>query len=138
MNSVAAGTLHPHLREEEVLVVENAIRLAIDSIINVLYGVSSARTNEYQRVVGERDKEIQRLESRLRELEQAPRQPLCGCSGFLGSADPQPGRRSRLDPSSSDSELSKPDCEKSPTGTREPALQLVHENGQNVKLCVFH
>lgn len=127
MNSVTTGTLHPHLREEEVLVVENAIRLAIDSIINVLYGVNSARTNEYQRMVAERDREIQRLESRLRELEQAPRQPACtcgalqktDCSRFLlapVSADPQPGPQSQYDPSSSDSELAKPDCEKSASG----------------------
>ncbi|CAG00923.1 unnamed protein product [Tetraodon nigroviridis] len=127
MNSVTTGTLHPHLREEEVLVVENAIRLAIDSIINVLYGVNSARNHEYQRMVGDRDKEIQRLECRLRELErgqQPPRQPLsaCGlvlnpdCSRFLVaqvSADPQPAPQHRYDPSSSDPELAKRDCERS-------------------------
>lgn len=139
MNSVATGTLHPHLREEEVLVVENAIRLAIDSIVNVLYGVSSARTNEYQRMVGERDKEIQRLECRLRELEreqQAPRQPAvcaCGvvlktdCSRFLVaqvSAEPQAVQQSRYDPGSSDPELAKQDCEKGATGTQEPALRF--------------
>lgn len=138
MNSVTTGTLRPHLREEEVLVVENAIRLAIDSIINVLYGVNSARNNEYQRMVGDRDKEIQRLESRLRELErgqQAPRQPFCtcgatltaDCSRFLGTqvpADPQPAQQSRYDPSSSDPELTKQDCEKSDTGTQEPASRF--------------
>lgn len=74
--------MYPQLREEEALVVENAIRLAIDSIINVLYGVNSARTNEYQRMVGDRDKEIQRLEQRLLNVErelQAPRQQGCSC-----------------------------------------------------------
>lgn len=138
MNSVTTGTLHPHLREEEVLVVENAIRLAIDSIINVLYGVNSARTNEYQRMVGDRDKEIQRLECRLRELEreqQAPRQPVCTCGVMLKSdcsrflveqvsADPQPVQQSRYYPSSSDPELTRQDCEKSATGTQEPAFQF--------------
>lgn len=130
MTSVTTRTLHPHLREEEVLVVENAIRLAIDSIINVLYGVNSARTNEYQRMVGDRDKEIQRLECRLRELEreqQLPRQPVCSCrflqktdcSRFLVaqvSDDPQPVQQSRYDPSSSDPELVKQDVEDSTTG----------------------
>lgn len=135
MNSVTTGSLHAHLREEEVLVVENAIRLAIDSIINVLYGVNSARTNEYQRMVGDRDKEIQRLECRLRELErdlQAPRQPVCtcgvmqktDCSRFLVAqvcADPQPAQQSRYEPNSSDPELTKQDCERSATGTQEAA-----------------
>lgn len=82
MNLVANRTLYPQLREEEARVVENAIRLAIDSIINVIYGVNSARTNEYQRMVGERDKEIQRLERRLLNVErelQAPRQQGCSC-----------------------------------------------------------
>lgn len=130
MTSVTTGTLHPHLREEEVLVVENAIRLAIDSIINVLYGVNSARTNEYQRMVGDRDKEIQRLECRLRELEreQRPPPPVCSCrlqqqqadcSRFLVaqvSSDPQPAQQSRYDPSSSDPELVKPDVEDSTAG----------------------
>lgn len=82
MNLVANRTLYPQLREDEALVVENAIRLAIDSIINVLYGVNSARTNEYQRMVGDRDKEIQRLERRLQDVERelrAPRQQGCSC-----------------------------------------------------------
>ncbi|XP_053183856.1 uncharacterized protein LOC128367086 [Scomber japonicus] len=70
MNLVKNRSLHPHLRDEEALVVENAIRLAIDSIINVLYGVNSSRTHEYQRMVVDRDKEIQRLECRLTEIEQ--------------------------------------------------------------------
>lgn len=156
MNSVTTGTLHPHLREEEVLVVENAIRLAIDSIINVLYGVNSARNHEYQRMVGDRDKEIQRLECRLRELErgqQPPRQPLsaCGlvlnpdCSRFLVaqvSADPQPAPQHRYDPNSSDPELAKRDCERSDAGTREPASQFDGFSSfsllGNVTLIIYH
>ncbi|KAG7216519.1 hypothetical protein INR49_002006 [Caranx melampygus] len=69
MNLAKNRTLHPQLRDEEIVLVENAIRLAIDSIINVLYGVNSARTHEYQRMVADRDKEIQRLECRLGEIE---------------------------------------------------------------------
>lgn len=123
MNS--AGSLHPLLREEEIVVVENAIRLAIESIINVLYGVHSARANEYQRMMGERDKEIQRLEGRLRELE-APRRPAAcasgrlqnaDCSRLLGepdSAEPQAGQQSRYEASSSEPE---PDWERSAPGT---------------------
>lgn len=80
-------TLHPHLLDEEARVVENAIRLAIDSILNVLYGVNSARTREYQRMVGDRDKEIQRLEGRLREIEhelQVLRRQGCTCGSLVG------------------------------------------------------
>lgn len=84
MNLVKNKAMHPQLRDEEALVVENAIRLAIDSIVNVLYGVNSARSREYQRMVADRDKEIQRLESRLTEMEQVMRQQGCTC-GLLGS-----------------------------------------------------
>nr|XP_057910057.1 uncharacterized protein LOC131105685 [Doryrhamphus excisus] len=69
MNLAQSTSLHSHLRDEEALVVENAIRLAVDSILNVLYGVNSSRSREYQRMVADRDKEIQRLEGRLREME---------------------------------------------------------------------
>ncbi|KAK5862056.1 hypothetical protein PBY51_017488 [Eleginops maclovinus] len=70
MNLNKNKTLHPHMHDEEALVVENAIRLAVDSIINVLYGVNSARAREYQRTVADRDKQIQRLQGRLTEIEQ--------------------------------------------------------------------
>ncbi|TNN02141.1 hypothetical protein fugu_009628 [Takifugu bimaculatus] len=150
MNSVTTVTLHPHLREEEVLVVENAIRLAIDSIINVLYGVNSARTNEFQRILGDRDKEIQRLNCRLRELEHehhAPRQPVCtcrvlqkaDCSRFIlsqVSADQQPAQLSRYDPSSSDPDP-KQECEDSNTATlfERPSLQIsLQSNESSVQL----
>nr|XP_020480696.1 uncharacterized protein LOC109974701 isoform X2 [Monopterus albus] len=85
MNLVESKTLHQHLRDEEALVVENAIRLAIDSIINVLYGVNSARSHEYQRMVTDRDKEIQRLECRLKQIEQelqVLRRQGCTCGVF--------------------------------------------------------
>ncbi|XP_041843093.1 uncharacterized protein LOC121641179 [Melanotaenia boesemani] len=93
MNLVKNKTLYPHLRDDEALVVENAIRLAIDSILNVLYGVNSARTHEFQRMVADRDKEIQRLECRLTEIEhelQVLRRQGCTC-GLFGH-EPDPGR----------------------------------------------
>lgn len=119
MNLVTTRTLHPHLREDELLVVENAIRLAIDSIVNVLFGVNSARNIEYQRMVGDRDKEIQRLERRLKELEQeliVPRQRGCSCgmaertSGSNGlrtqtSCDLQTEEQNEFDRSCADGEM---------------------------------
>ncbi|XP_028327480.1 uncharacterized protein LOC114478550 isoform X2 [Gouania willdenowi] len=85
MNSVGyCVTLGPQLRDDEALVVENAIRLAVDSIVNVLFGVNSSRAREYHRVLSDRDKEIQRLETRLRETEEeleVLRQLGCGCGG---------------------------------------------------------
>lgn len=119
MNLVTTRTLHPHLREDELLVVENAIRLAIDSIVNVLFGVNSARNIEYQRMVGDRDKEIQRLERRLKELEQelmVPRQRGCSCgmaertSGSNGirtqtSCDAQTEEQNEFDRSCADGEM---------------------------------
>ncbi|KAM9807122.1 uncharacterized protein LOC133160638 [Syngnathus typhle] len=56
------------LRPEEALVVEKAIRLAIDSVVNVLYGVNSGRSREYQRMVADRDKEIARLQREVQAL----------------------------------------------------------------------
>ncbi|XP_074539429.1 uncharacterized protein LOC141800652 isoform X4 [Halichoeres trimaculatus] len=117
MNCARNSTLHPQLREDEALVVENAIRLAIDSIINVLYGVNSARTREYQRMVADRDKEIQRLERRLGETEhelQVFRRQGCASrqvkkeqsqvTGLQTSDDPQVVNESGLEPSSMDTE----------------------------------
>ena len=85
MNLAKSRSLHPQLRDEEIALVENAIRLVMDSIINVLYGVNGARTHEYQRMVADRDKEIQRLECRLREIEhelQVLRRQGCTCGLF--------------------------------------------------------
>lgn len=130
MNLVKNRTLHPHLRDDEALVVENAIRLAIDSIINVLYGVNSARTHEYQRMVADRDKEIQRLECRLKEIEyelQVLRRQGCTC-GMLGkeaashslvapqtSADPQKAEQSGFEPNCVGTEMTagQQECEMS-------------------------
>ncbi|XP_073342262.1 uncharacterized protein [Pagrus major] len=121
MNLVKNRTLHPHLRDEEALVVENAIRLAIDSIINVLYGVNSARAHEYQRMVADRDKEIQRLECRLKEIEhelQVPRRQGYTC-GMLekaqSSGDPQRTEPGGFEPSCTDTEMTagQQECEMS-------------------------
>ncbi|XP_038566625.1 uncharacterized protein LOC119897120 [Micropterus salmoides] len=126
MNLVKNRTLHPHLRDEEALVVENAIRLAIDSIINVLYGVNSARTHEYQRMVADRDKEIRRLECRLGEIEhelQVLQRQGCTCGLFgkelslIGSqttGDPQ-GEQRGFEPSCIDTEMTagQQECEMS-------------------------
>lgn len=127
MDLVKNRTLHPHLRDDEALVVENAIRLAIDSVINVLYGVNSAKNYEYERMVADRDKEIQRLECRLTEMEhelQVLRRQGCIC-GLLknehslgrsrSSGDRQKGVQSGFDPGCVDSELTaeQQDCETS-------------------------
>lgn len=127
MNLVKSRTLHPHLRDEEAAVVENAIRLAIDSIINVLYGVNSARTHEYQRMVADRDKEIQRLECRLKEIEhelRVLRRQGCTCGlfgkersqvGSQTSGDPQEGEQSGFELSCVDTEMTagQQECEMS-------------------------
>ncbi|KAA8591830.1 uncharacterized protein LOC116691638 [Etheostoma spectabile] len=127
MNLVKNKTLHPHLRDEEALVVENAIRLAIDSIINVLYGVNSSRNHEYQRLVADRDKEIQRLEDRLTEIEhelQVLRLQGCPCGlfgkdnslvGSQRSGEPQTGQPSGFEPCCVDTEMpaEQRDCEMS-------------------------
>ncbi|XP_061631754.1 uncharacterized protein LOC133479173 [Phyllopteryx taeniolatus] len=70
------------LRPEEAVVVENAIRLAIDSVVNVLYGVNSGRSREYQRMVAERDKEIVRLQ---REVYALRRRGCASCTLLSGS-----------------------------------------------------
>ncbi|XP_024114085.1 uncharacterized protein LOC112136560 isoform X2 [Oryzias melastigma] len=62
-------TLNKSLDEDEARVVENAIRLAVDSVLNVLSGLSGVKVHEYRRMVADRDKEIQRLERRLAEIE---------------------------------------------------------------------
>ncbi|XP_054477357.1 uncharacterized protein LOC129109346 [Anoplopoma fimbria] len=102
MNLHKNQSLHPHLRDEEALVVENAIRLAIDSILNVLYGVNSARSHELKRTVAERDKEIQRLTEVEHELKVLRRQGCtCGMFGSQPAGDPHGG----FEPSCMDSEM---------------------------------
>ncbi|CAL8288043.1 unnamed protein product [Merluccius merluccius] len=90
MNLQRNAAMHPQLRDEETLVIENAVRLAIDSIINVLYSVNGARSREYERVLADRDREIRRLSVREkdfeRELRLVRRQ---GCSRGLHAGDQQ-------------------------------------------------
>ncbi|KAG7475673.1 hypothetical protein JOB18_035500 [Solea senegalensis] len=94
MNVVKNRSLLPNLRDEETVLVENAIRLAIDSIINVLCGVNSARTREYQQMVADRDQEIQRLESGLKRIEHELhllRRQGCTCELFTDEHGLDPG-----------------------------------------------
>ncbi|XP_033836751.2 uncharacterized protein LOC117383663 isoform X2 [Periophthalmus magnuspinnatus] len=56
-------------RADEAAVVEKAVRLAVESVMNVLSAVNSARTNELQRLVADKEQEIRRLEERVREAE---------------------------------------------------------------------
>ncbi|XP_068426279.1 uncharacterized protein [Clinocottus analis] len=122
MNLLKKQTLHPHLRDEEALVVENAIRLAIDSIINVLYGVNSARTHEYQRMVADRDQEIQRLEGSVTEIERelkVLRRQGCTCGLFgeehslVGSETPTEQSRFELSCIDTETTAGQQECEMS-------------------------
>ncbi|XP_060905905.1 uncharacterized protein LOC132983565 [Labrus mixtus] len=118
MNLVRNKSLHPHLRDDEAHVVENAIRLAIDSIMNVIYGVNSATTHEHKRMVADRDKEIQRLERKVREAEhelKVQRRQGCSCMlfenehglarGAQSSGDPREREQSGFEPSCMDPEM---------------------------------
>ncbi len=55
--------------EDEAVAIENAIRAAINSVINVIRSACSRRELEYQRMVAVRDREIRRLECKLEESE---------------------------------------------------------------------
>ncbi|CAL8274166.1 unnamed protein product [Merluccius merluccius] len=61
--------LRPHLRDDEARVIETAVRLAVDSVLNVLAGVDCARAREHERALAEREGEIRRLALRERRLE---------------------------------------------------------------------
>ncbi|XP_057689230.1 uncharacterized protein LOC130914240 [Corythoichthys intestinalis] len=73
------------LRPDEALMVENAIRLAIDSVLNVLCGVNSGRCREYQQMVADRDKEIHRLQREMSAL----RRRGCASCGQLNRGTPE-------------------------------------------------
>ncbi|KAK0131264.1 hypothetical protein N1851_034021 [Merluccius polli] len=90
MNLQHNAAMHPQLRDEETLVIENAIRLAIDSIINVLYSVNGARSREYERVLADRDREIRRLSVREKDFERElrlVRRQGCSCRLYGGGGD---------------------------------------------------
>ncbi|CAN9514182.1 unnamed protein product [Ophioblennius macclurei] len=85
----------PPLRDHEAAVLENAVRLAVDSVLNVLYSVNGARSREYRRMVEERDREIRRLEGRLAGLElelRLLRRQGCSCGLYVANgAEERPG-----------------------------------------------
>uniref|UniRef100_A0AAV2MG86 Uncharacterized protein n=1 Tax=Knipowitschia caucasica TaxID=637954 RepID=A0AAV2MG86_KNICA len=57
------------LRAHEAAVLEKAVRLAVESVMNVLSAVNSARVDELQRRVHERDRDVRVLQERVREAE---------------------------------------------------------------------
>ncbi|XP_018555636.1 uncharacterized protein LOC108899598 isoform X1 [Lates calcarifer] len=59
-------TLHD---EDEAVAIENAIRAAIKTVMNVICSACNRRVQEYQRMVADRDKEIRRLECKLEKSE---------------------------------------------------------------------
>ena len=122
MNLLQNRTMHPQLRDEEALVIENAIRLAIDSIINVLYSVNGARTREYERMLGVRDKEIRRLSGREKDFErelQLLRRQGCSC-GLYDATDDHCGS------GFPDPLLQNPDCG-DPSGDPRPGCGDLHD-----------
>ncbi|XP_027141804.1 uncharacterized protein LOC104934043 isoform X2 [Larimichthys crocea] len=60
---------HSILHHEEAAVIENAIRAAVNSVMNVIYNSCSRRVQEYRSMVSDRDKEIRRLECKLEKSE---------------------------------------------------------------------
>lgn len=100
------------LRAEEAAVVEKAVRLAIESVMNVLCAVNSARTHELQRLVADRERHIRSLEGRVREAEaelqvflrpqshrgapsRAPSRAPSGAPGPRSGAEPDSGTEQR-------------------------------------------
>lgn len=78
--------------------VETAVRLAIESVMNVLCGVNSARTHELQRLVEDREREIQKLEGRLRDTEselRLLRREGCTCPSTVSPCEPPEGSEER-------------------------------------------
>ncbi|XP_074508830.1 uncharacterized protein LOC141778451 [Sebastes fasciatus] len=133
MNLVKNRTLHPHLRDEEALVVENAIRLAIDSIINVLYGVNSSRAHQYQRLVADRDKEIQRLEGRLTDSEtelQLLRRRGCSCGLFGGDHSLPVGCQTSCDPLQTSCDPLQTSCDPLQTSCDPQQTSCEHQTGE--------
>ncbi|XP_061574526.1 calmodulin-regulated spectrin-associated protein 3-like [Cololabis saira] len=88
MDLVRNKHLRPQLRDDEALLLENAVRLAVDSVLNALCGLHGARAREYERTVAERDREIQRLQRELQGL----RARGCACAG------PPPGPGGHMEP----------------------------------------
>ncbi|XP_056237395.1 uncharacterized protein LOC130172598 [Seriola aureovittata] len=55
--------------EDEAVAIENAIRAAINTVMNVICSACNRKVLEYQRMVADRDKEIRRLECKLEKSE---------------------------------------------------------------------
>ncbi|XP_029959482.1 uncharacterized protein LOC115397360 [Salarias fasciatus] len=110
MNRGPERLFQPPLRDHEAAVLENAVRLAVDSVINVLCSVNGARSREYRRMVEDRDREIRRLEGRLTELERELRllrRRGCSCGLLEARSSEEPGGG---DPGGSDPEGGDPAC----------------------------
>ncbi|XP_039972632.1 uncharacterized protein LOC120783614 isoform X2 [Xiphias gladius] len=74
------------LNEDEALAIENAIRAAVNTVMNVVRGARERRVLEYQRMVADRDEEIRRLEGKLEKSERE-----------LTMLRPEAGRRRQSD-----------------------------------------
>lgn len=70
MSDDNSNNMPPSLHNEgEAVLIENAIRSAVNTVMNVIYSACNRRVLEYQRMVADRDKEIRRLECRLEKSE---------------------------------------------------------------------
>lgn len=65
---VSDGTMQTYLHNEDD-VIENAIRTAINTVMNVISAANRGKILEYQRMVEDRDKEIRRLECKVEKSE---------------------------------------------------------------------
>ncbi|XP_049901862.1 uncharacterized protein LOC126391272 isoform X1 [Epinephelus moara] len=55
--------------EDEAVAIENAIRAAVTTVMNVICSACNRRVAEYQRMVADRDSEIRRLQGKLEQSE---------------------------------------------------------------------
>ena len=58
---------HPSINDS--CLIENAINNAIRVVVDIVYKVNDGKIREYQMMLSERDKEISRLEVRLKQTE---------------------------------------------------------------------
>lgn len=56
-------------KEENARAVENAIRTAVNTVMDVIYNMNSTKILEYERKVAERDKENETLKYKLKKAE---------------------------------------------------------------------
>jgi len=69
MESSVRRTRFQLYTSDESHVIENAVSAAIRAVLDAIHTVTSGKLVEYQSVVEERDREISRLEDRLRQHE---------------------------------------------------------------------